>query len=216
MIGEGKFPRKNTSDAQHWEEVYTRNAPEALPWNAGGPDSDLVRLVKEGVISAGGSGLPAGRQALDIGTGPGHDAVFLIQQGFNVIGIDISSTAIKLARENASQAGLFGFFQEGDIRHIPVEDQFIDFANDRGCFHVLELQDRPKAINEVHRVLKKGGLYFLRVFSDKEPAGEGPHRFARKELEDLFESKFKIRQFWESALEGSRKPKSYCLLMEKK
>lgn len=208
MIGEGKFSGKNASDAQHWEDVYTRNDPESLPWNAGKPDADLVRLVEDGTIPVG--------QALDIGTGPGHDAVFLIQQGFNVIGIDISLAALKLARENASKAGLFGFFQEGDIRHIPIEDQFIDFANDRGCFHVLEPEDRPRAVDEVHRILKIGGLYLLRVFSDKEPPGEGPHRFSRKELEDLFEAKFKIRQFWEGALEGSRRPKSYCLLMEKK
>ena len=80
-----------------------KSQPESLPWNAGGPDPDLVRLVKDGTIPVG--------QALDIGTGPGHDAVFLIQHGFNVIGIDISPTAVVLARENASNKGLFGFFQ---------------------------------------------------------------------------------------------------------
>jgi SAM-dependent methyltransferase len=194
-------------DAQHWEDRYTQNDPATLPWNAGGPDPDLVRLVKKGIIPVG--------QALDIGTGPGHDAVFLIQQGFNVIGIDISPTAVILARENASNAGLFGFFQEGDIRQIPVEDHFVDFVYDRGCFHVLETQDRPKAVEEIGRVLRKRGLFMLRVFSEKEQPGDGPHRFTRKELEDLFGGKFKILQFWEGIFEGSKKPKSYSLLMEK-
>src|ERR1017187_4484370 len=160
------------SDAHHWEEVYTRNSLDSLPWNAGGPDPDLVRLVKGGTIPVG--------QALDIGSGPGHDAVFLIQHGFNVIGIDISPTAVVLARENASNAGLFGFFQQGDLLDIPVESRFIDFAYDRGCFHVLDPGDRPKAVSEVQRILRKGGLYLLRVFSDKEPPGQGPHRFTRK------------------------------------
>jgi len=205
------------SDAQHWEEIYTRTEPQALPWNAGRPDPDLVRLVSSGKIPVG--------QALDIGTGPGHDAVYLIQRGFNVIGIDISPSAVKLARENASAAGLFGFFQQGDIRQIPVEDRFIDFTNDRGCFHVLAPEDRPKAVQEIGRVLRKGGLCLLHVFSDKEPPsplpgervqGAGPHRFTRKELEDLFEPKFKILQFWEGVFEGPRKPKSYSMLMEKK
>jgi ubiquinone/menaquinone biosynthesis C-methylase UbiE len=195
-------------DAQHWENHYSQTDPSALPWNAGGPDADLMRLVQAGTIPVG--------QALDIGTGLGHDAVFLIRHGFNVIGIDISPTAVVLARKNASTAGLFGFFQEGDIRQIPIEDQFIDFAYDRGCFHVLEPHDRPKAVGEVHRVLRKGGLYLLRVFSDKEPAGDGPHRFTRKELEDLFKEKFKILQFWEGVFEGSKKPKSYSMLMEKR
>ena len=50
-------------DAHDWENVYLQTAPAALPWNAGGPDPDLVRLVKAGTIPVG--------QALDIGTGPG-------------------------------------------------------------------------------------------------------------------------------------------------
>jgi SAM-dependent methyltransferase len=155
-------------------------------------------------------------QALDIGTGPGHDAVFLMHQGFNVIAIDISPTAIRLARENASNAGLFGFFQLGDIRRIPVEDGFVDFANDRGCFHVLSPEDRPKAVSEIHRVLRRGGRLLLRVFSDHEPPGEGPHRFTLKELEDLFAAPFRILEFWEGFFEGPLKPKSYSMLMEKK
>src|ERR1039458_7745392 len=204
------------SDALHWEERYSQSDPKTLPWNAGKPDPDLVRLVAEGIISASGPGLPAGRQAPDIGTGPGHDAVFLIQHGFNVIGIDISPTAVVLARENASNAGLFGFFQQGDLLDIPVESRFIDFAYDRGCFHVLDPGDRPQAVREVHRVLRDGGLYLLRVFSDKEPEGPGPHRFTKKELDDLFSKQFKILKIWEGVFEGSHKPKSYSMLMEKK
>ena len=195
-------------DAHDWENVYLQTAPAALPWNAGGPDPDLARLVKAGTIPVG--------QALDIGTGPGHDAVFLIQHGFNVIGIDISPTAVTLARENASNAGLFGFFQQGDIRQIPVEDHFIDFTNDRGCFHVLEPPDRPQAVDEIHRVLKPRGLFLLRVFSDKEPGTDGPYRFTRQELDDLFRGKFTTLQFWEGEFAGPRKPKSYSMLMEKK
>jgi SAM-dependent methyltransferase len=195
-------------DPQHWEDMYTQNRPETLPWNAGAPDTDLAKLVNDGTIPVG--------QALELGTGPGHDAVFLIQHGFNVIGIDISPSAVVLARENASNAGLFGFFQQGDIRHIPVEDHFVDFVYDRGCFHTLDPQDRPQAVSEILRVLKKGGLFLLRVFSDKEPGQDGPHRFSRKELEDLFSAKFQVRKIWDGIFEGSRKPKSYSILMEKK
>jgi SAM-dependent methyltransferase len=191
-----------------WEDFYTKTQPKDLPWNAGGPDPDLVRLVKNGRIPVG--------QALDLGTGPGHDSVFLIQQGFNVIAIDISPTAVKLARENASQHGLFGFFQHGDIRQIPVEDGFIDFVNDRGCFHALGSEDRPQAVSEVHRVLRHGGRFLLRVFSDKEPAEGGPHRFSRSELDTLFDAKFQTLEFWEGIFEGPLKPKSYSMLMEKR
>jgi SAM-dependent methyltransferase len=196
------------TDAQEWETQYLTTPVAELPWNAGGPDPELTRYVRAGTIPVG--------QALDVGTGPGHDAVFLIQQGFNVIAIDISPTAVKLARENASGAGLFGFFQVGDIRRIPVEDHFVDFVNDRGCFHVLNAEDRPKAVEEIARVLRKRGLYLLRVFSDKEPGTWGPHRFSRKELEDLFQGKFRIREIHEGHFDGPAKPRSYSVLMEKK
>ena len=122
-----------------------------MPWNAGAPDPDLVRLVSEGRIPRG--------QALDLGTGTGHDAVYLIEQGFDVIAIDISPTAIHLARENASNHGLFAFFQRGDIRAIPVEDRWVDFANDRGCFHLLEGDDLQKAAADIARVVRNGAAF---------------------------------------------------------
>lgn len=183
----------------NWEEIYetTRN-PAQLPWNAGGPDPDLVRLVESGEIPRG--------TALDAGTGLGHDAVYLIQKGFDVIAIDISPSAIRLARENASAHGVFGFFQEGDIRQIPVEDAWVDVANDRGCFHLLEPADQPQAVQEIHRVLKPGGLLLLRVFLEK------------RQLEGLFAPMFRLLQSWEGqfAGPGAPRPKSFSMLWKKK
>jgi len=200
------------SDVQAWEEHYRGDSLDHLPWNARAPDPGLVKLVESGRVPKG--------HALDLGTGPGHDAVYLISQGFNVIAIDISPSAVKHARANASAAGLFGFFQQGDIRKIPVEDGFVEFVNDRGCFHVLTTDDRSKAVSEVHRVLAKRGLYFLQVFSDKTPPGPGPHRFSREELETLFQPKFKILEIkegqFQSPADASIKVSLYALLMEKR
>ncbi len=195
-------------DDQFWEDTYLKTKPDALPWNAGRPDPDLVRLVESGRVPSG--------QALDLGCGAGHDAVFLIEKGFTVIAIDISLSAVKLARVTASNAGLFGFFTQGDIRRIPVEDGHVDFANDRGCFHILAPADQSKAISEIHRVLRREGQFLLRVFSDKEPPGDGPHRFTHHELEQLFAKQFRILETWEGIFEGPRQPKSYSLLMEKR
>jgi ubiquinone/menaquinone biosynthesis C-methylase UbiE len=133
-----------------------------------------------------------------------------------VIALDISRLALKHARENVSRAGLFGFFQSGDIRRIPIEDSYIEFANDRGCFHLLSAEDRPKAVAEIHRVLMKKGLFLLRVFSDQETPGEIPHRFSKAELETLFAPKFRILDIWEGEFAGPKKAKSYSMLMEKK
>jgi len=65
---------------------------------------------------------------------------------------------------------------------------------------VLAETDRAQAVSEIHRVLRRGGLFLLRVFSDKEPRQDGPHRFTRAELEGLFEGRFRILEFWEGHL----------------
>lgn len=181
-----------------WENIYLTNAPEALPWNAGKPDRDLERLIKEGAHR-----LP-GRQALDIGTGPGHDAVFLIQQGFDVIAIDISPSAIQLARENASHHGLFGFFQQGDLRQIPVEDGWIDFAHDRGCFHILDPEDQPQAVREIARVLKPQGLFLIKLFKEAEATLA------------LFDESFKRLEKHESVFEGAGQRLAISALLQKR
>lgn len=195
-------------DKEFWEDMYLQSSPQALPWNSGHADPDLVRLIENKRIERG--------QALDLGTGPGHDAVFLIQHGFDVIGIDISPSAVKLARETASHAGVFGFFQEGDVRHIPVEDAYVDFVNDRGCFHTLEPDDRHSAVEEMHRVLRPKGLALVHVFSDQEPGSDGPHRFTRHELETLFQRRFAFEDFWAGEFDGPRRAKKFSMLLRKK
>src|SRR5262249_6620438 len=148
--------------------------PEELPWNAGGPDSELVKLVESGKIQKG--------PALDIGTGPGHDAIYLAQNGFQVLALDIAPKAIELAQANAKKAGVEKAidFQAGDILKIPLPKTV--FINDRGCFHVLTPKDQKTYIARVYRSLAPDGLLLLRTFSDKEPPGPGPYRFTRREL----------------------------------
>lgn len=121
-------------------------------------DKQLVQLIQEGQIP-----LIAHGQALDLGTGEGHDAVFLIQKGFDVIGIDLDPAAVKTTRENVSGHGLFGFFQVGDIRQIPVEDSWVDFTNDSGCFCTLSPEDQVIAAVEIARVTKRRGLLLLKT-----------------------------------------------------
>lgn len=192
-----------------WDATYRDLRPEDLPWNAGGPDSDLVRLVESGVI-------PVGR-AIDLGTGPGHDAIFLAKKKFKVLAVDIAPRAIDLARANAKDSGVGVAidFRVEDVLRLSSPGGSANFVNDRGCFHVLAPRDRQVYIDRVHGVLAPAGHLFLRTFSDQEPPGPGPHRFTRKELEDIFATKFEFLEFGEGVFEGPRKPRAYyCLLVK--
>lgn len=193
-----------------WDAVYRDLAPDQLPWNAGGPDPDLVRLVESGKV-------PVGR-AIDLGAGPGHDAIFLAKKGFRVLAVDIAPAAIELAKANARLAGVGVAvdYRVEDILRLSSPTGTATFVNDRGCFHVLAPADRQTYIDRVHGVLALGGHLFLRVFSEKEPPGSGPSRFTRKELEDLFAAKFEFLEFGEGVFAGPRKPNAYLCLLQKK
>jgi SAM-dependent methyltransferase len=193
-----------------WDEVYRDLAPDQLPWNAGGPDSALVRLIESGKV-------PVGR-ALDLGTGPGHDAIYLVKAGFKVLAVDIAPRAVELARANAKMAGVERAldFRVEDVLKLSSPASTATFVNDRGCFHTLAPRDRQTYVDRVFAVLAAGGQLFLRTFSENEPPGPGPHRFTRQELEDLFSVRFEFLEFSEGVFDGPKKPKAYFCLLRKR
>jgi ubiquinone/menaquinone biosynthesis C-methylase UbiE len=53
-------------------------------------------------------------------------------------------------------------FQFGSVTNIPFDDDFFDFINMSYVFH--EVIDKHKALNEIKRVLKQGGMFYLTEF----------------------------------------------------
>ncbi|MDE2039814.1 MAG: class I SAM-dependent methyltransferase [Elusimicrobia bacterium] len=198
--------------AEHgsWEAVYRDLKPEELPWNAGGPDPELVSLVDSGAI-------PVGR-AIDIGAGPGHDAIFLAKRGFRVLALDIAASAIELAKANAKKArvGVAIDFRVEDVLKLSSPPGSATFVNDRGCFHVLPEHQRRDYLRRIGDVLVRGGQLLLRTFSEKEPPGPGPHRFTGEQLERIFFPRFDFLRMKEGLFEGPRKPKALVCLLRKK
>lgn len=108
--------------------------------------------------------LQSGMKLLDCGCGPGTITLGfakIIAPG-TVTGIDIGSSQINIARENAlKQAITNADFQEGNIYNLPFEDNSFDAAFSHA---VLEhLQEPTKALQELLRVLKPGGILGVRT-----------------------------------------------------
>ncbi|MCL6424211.1 methyltransferase domain-containing protein [Brachybacterium sp. JHP9] len=78
--------------AAYWEQRYA--AAETI-WSG----------AVNGTLSAAVGDLPPGR-ALDLGCGEGGDAIWLAQQGWDVLGADISPSAVDRATRAAEAAGL--------------------------------------------------------------------------------------------------------------
>src|SRR6266487_705965 len=118
-------------DTVHWDERYRGGD---TPWDTGRASSELQRVLAEEKV-------PTGR-AIDLGCGTGANAVWLAQQGFDVMGVDISPLAIERAAARARGAGVNCRFLIADLRDPPPElSGPFDFLFDRGCYHVIRRGD---------------------------------------------------------------------------
>lgn len=81
-----------------WERLYQEREIEAMPWFNPELDTDLKQALDELGAQSGST--------LDLGTGPGTQAMQLARSGFEVMATDISGAAIRLAREKAEAQGL--------------------------------------------------------------------------------------------------------------
>ncbi|MFH1371266.1 MAG: class I SAM-dependent methyltransferase [Planctomycetota bacterium] len=202
---------------EHFEEIYKGGNPDEIPWNNEQPPELLVELVetrlRQGYAGQGGKVRPG--RALDLGCGLGNYAIWLAGRGFDVVGMDASPTAIKIAKRNAKEKKVKCKFVVADLtaRWPDWGGQF-DFVYDWGLLHHIMPENRDKYVENVHRVLKQGGKYLSLCFNEKDTAfsagrlsaeGRGKYRgtnlgtnvylSSEKELRELFGRFFKIIDF---------------------
>ncbi len=102
---------------------------------------------------------------LEIGSGAGNNLWFAAREGFSVTGIDGSKSAIDFAKKRFEEEGLKGDFLIGDFTNLPLDDSYFDIVIDRGSIVCVDLEAGKKAIQEAHRTLVKGGLFFFNPYS---------------------------------------------------
>jgi ubiquinone/menaquinone biosynthesis C-methylase UbiE len=97
---------------------------------------------------------------LDCGGGPGAYAVWLAGQGYELELVDPIELHVEQAREAAARAGVaLASAQVGDARRLPQRDGAVDAVLLLGpLYHLTERHDRLRALSEVRRVLRPGGV----------------------------------------------------------
>jgi SAM-dependent methyltransferase len=104
-----------------------------------------------------------GRKVLDVGCGAGTDLARFARGGAIVSGVDLSSSAIELAKANFAQQGLEGDLREADGEALPFADNEFDFVFAHG---VVQYTTNDQAlVNECRRVLKPGGTAVFQVYN---------------------------------------------------
>jgi ubiquinone/menaquinone biosynthesis C-methylase UbiE len=104
--------------------------------------------------------LADGDRVLEIAPGPGYLAIELAKRrNLRITGLDISETFVAIARANAQSAGADIDFQRGDVSAMPFENETFDFLMCTSAFK--NFSEPLKALNEMHRVLKRGGKAWI-------------------------------------------------------
>ncbi|QQG50081.1 MAG: class I SAM-dependent methyltransferase [Candidatus Berkelbacteria bacterium] len=130
----------------------------------------------------------AGNNVIDIGCGPGRDALILKKAGRDIICIDASQTMVNICRNKGLTAVV------ADLLALPFENEQFDSAWAYTSFLHLPKTEILKALKEMKRVVKTTGVFALGMI---EGDGEGyvssekitlPRYFAyyqQKELEEI-------------------------------
>jgi SAM-dependent methyltransferase len=125
----------------------------------------------------------AGRRVLDAGCGGGRTSAWLVEQGAEVVGVDVSEELLRLARERLPSAT----FVRGDLAEpLPFEDGSFDVAVASLVMHYL--RDWAPTLRELRRVLRPGGVVALSTHHpamDAELADSGDY-FATELLRDVW------------------------------
>lgn len=176
-----------------WDSVYRQQGifEGPPPWNIGEPQPELAALIAEGRI---------GREVLDAGCGVAELSLALAEQGYTVVGIDLSPTAVADAGQAAQDRGLrnASFFQ-ADItsfdQYPPGSEGRFNTIIDSTLFHSLPVEGRDGYLRSIHRAAAPGAHYYVLVFAK----GAFPPEAAEGKPNEVDEDELRavVGKYWE-------------------
>jgi len=192
-----------------WDDYYKETKVETMPWYEKNLDHDIENEIKSKNYDSG--------NFLDLGTGPGTQAVQLSKYNFEVTGTDISQSAIEKAKKLSNEIN----FLVDDVLNSKLPDKKFDFILDRGIFHIFDISQRSQYVNQIKRILNDDGILFLKCMSVEEknlPDNEMPHKLSKQEITDFFNADFHIEKIHDTIFSGNLEmnPKALFAVLKKK
>ena len=107
-----------------------------------------------------------GARILELCCGTGRLTLPIAKDGYNISGVDYTSSMLDQAKIKASEAGLEIRFIEADIRTLNLQDKYdLVFIPFNSIHHLYKNEDLFRAFNVVKNHLKEGGLFLLDCFN---------------------------------------------------
>ena len=147
----------------HWEHIYETKKPTQVSWY-----QDHARLSLSFIQK---SGVRKGDHIIDVGGGTSTLVDDLVAAGFQRITVlDISATALRLARERLGDPAARVSWVEADITRADLPSQSYDLWHDRAVFHFLtQVVDRQRYVNTVRHAIRPGGHVIIATFASEGP-----------------------------------------------
>ncbi|MEV4315664.1 class I SAM-dependent methyltransferase [Actinocrispum sp. NPDC049592] len=172
----------SSSDAL-FESAYRGQAPEMgqgnrPPWSLGEPQPAIAALIDAGRFHG---------EILDAGCGEGATSLYLAEQGFTTVGLDLSPTAIELARTQAARRGLSSnaTFAVADISCFTGYDGRFGTIVDSTLFHSMPVELRRGYQESIVRAAAPGASYFVLVFDSATVPGGNVNPVSAEELREV-------------------------------
>ncbi len=170
-------------DSAYREQAHFEGPP---PWNIGEPQPELAALVAAGKFRS---------DVLDAGCGFAELSLALAAQGYTVVGVDLTPTAVAAATKAAQERGLTAAsFVQADITSLGGYDERFSTVVDSTLFHSLPVEGRDGYLSSIHRAAAPGANLFVLVFAK----GAFPAEMEPKPNEvDEDELRAAVSKYWE-------------------
>jgi 2-polyprenyl-3-methyl-5-hydroxy-6-metoxy-1,4-benzoquinol methylase len=173
----------------HWETVYQTKAPDAVSWYRLHLDISL-QLIEQA---------DPNRTASIIDVGGGESTLvddLLAQGGRQVTVLDISETAVAVAKRRLDKAAAQVTWLVADITQAKLPERHYDVWHDRAVFHFMTAPEQRAAyVQHVAQSMKIGGHVIIATFGPQGPdmcSGLDVVRYDAKSLHNQFGTKFRL------------------------
>jgi SAM-dependent methyltransferase len=192
---------------QRWDERYRQGV---LPWDTQLTPPEVVDFWQQ-------ARLAPHSLAVDLGCGPGTNVRYLATLGLTVIGVEIASAPLVMARQRLERFAPEALSRVrllcADVSRLPFHGLNANYFLDIGCFHSLPRTLRPGYINSVKANLAAGGFYQLYAF-DADSAipdpSSGPVGVDKDEIAEQFAPHLQVVE--EVVARPDRRPCRWYLL----
>lgn len=134
-------PKDFTFESAYRGEVPSLGSGPKTPWSIGEPQPELAALIEHGRFHG---------HVLDVGCGEAAISLYLAARGYATVGLDLSPTAIDLARAEAAEHGLTSaVFEVADISDFGGYDGRFDTIVDSTLFHSIPVEAREGYLRSI-------------------------------------------------------------------